>query len=711
MMDKIGTIKKGGGMETIFNQARAATERKLNGRRGNLSTEEVRMETTIPLFSLWVKRCTYFFTLSLFCLGVFGLSMVYAADTNVEFGVEDDLTVLGTFGTNADPDVRVAGYATFGVAGGAAASNLNLAAGSGTGSVYIQKYLEVGQEAYFIGNIGIGTTAPVTALQVGLPSAGTGINYAGSASDLYVSGILEVDGNSYLGDNASVDNITITGSLTQNAPLVITSTTFPQLAVKYDGSNKLDLSVSSAGLITLTAVGSSAGFSFSNAVGTTGNLTVDGNTTLGNASGDSLTLNASIIALANASTMDLASSVTALNIESGLLNLDTSNSRIGIGTVAPGNLLALYGATPVMDIETSDSAIVDGDALGTFQFRGLDATETHLVGAMIKAEAAGTWDGTDVDVAPTELQFFTEDGTTADSLSVPRMIIDMAGNVGIGTVVPTAKFYVNGDAYVNGTFGTSGGLTFGGDVLPSASDTYSLGSATAEWQNLYIGNAGKIFLGLSQDVNLYRSAADVLKTDDSLVISGGSVTFGAATTIGDNSQTIVLDSSDWDISATGAMTGITDISNNGVYTQTGTSQNTFTGNIDAQNGLDVTVADFTVGGANFSVAQATGNVISAGDLAVNGGDIASSVALSIASSGGAITMTPNAGTNLNVSLSGAGDLVVNSNDLYVDTSTGNVGVGSTAPNATLAVKGGSTSGDYIMKIYSGSDVVAWAKKK
>lgn len=43
-----------------------------------------------------------------------------------------------------------------------------------------------------------------------------------------------------------------------------------------------------------------------------------------------------------------------------------------------------------------------------------------------------------------------------------------------------------------------------------AQDTDSLGSATKEWLNFYIGDAGKIFLGLGQDVELFRSAANTL---------------------------------------------------------------------------------------------------------------------------------------------------------------------------------------------------------
>lgn len=77
------------------------------------------------------------------------------------------------------------------------------------------------------------------------------------------------------------------------------------------------------------------------------------------------------------------------------------------------------------------------------------------------------------------------------------------------------------------------GLTVGTELIPSGADTVSLGSTSAEFLNLYIGDAGKIYFGLSQDVDLYRSEANVLATDDTfqanaLVISQGVAgTFGA----------------------------------------------------------------------------------------------------------------------------------------------------------------------------------------
>lgn len=56
-------------------------------------------------------------------------------------------------------------------------------------------------------------------------------------------------------------------------------------------------------------------------------------------------------------------------------------------------------------------------------------------------------------------------------------------------------------------------------IYPETADYYDLGTPSAEWKNLYIGT-GKIYFGTGQDVNLYRSASGVLRTDDNFSIYG-----------------------------------------------------------------------------------------------------------------------------------------------------------------------------------------------
>ncbi|MBI2627400.1 hypothetical protein HYW72_00530, partial [Candidatus Nomurabacteria bacterium] len=70
---------------------------------------------------------------------------------------------------------------------------------------------------------------------------------------------------------------------------------------------------------------------------------------------------------------------------------------------------------------------------------------------------------------------------------------------------------------------------------------------------------------------------------------------------------------------------------------------------------------------------------------------------------GAVGITPASGSNLNVTLATTGDLAVNTDDLYVDTSSGNVGIGVTAPTAKLhLVAGTATANTAPLKLTSGA---------
>lgn len=76
------------------------------------------------------------------------------------------------------------------------------------------------------------------------------------------------------------------------------------------------------------------------------------------------------------------------------------------------------------------------------------------------------------------------------------------------------------------------------------------------------------------------------------------------------------------------------------------------------------------------------DITTTGDLAVNGGDITST---------GTLTITPNAGNNLSIALSTTGNFAVNTDDLVVDTSAGNVGIGDTSPDDLLNIHSASAA--------------------
>lgn len=79
----------------------------------------------------------------------------------------------------------------------------------------------------------------------------------------------------------------------------------------------------------------------------------------------------------------------------------------------------------------------------------------------------------------------------------------------------------------------------------------------------------------------------------------------------------------------------------------------------------------------------------------------------ITTAAGALTVTPAAGSGVNVVLSGAGDLAVNTDQLYVDTSTGFVGIGTTSPAYKSEIVAQGADATFSSKVfYDGAAVVA-----
>ena len=97
------------------------------------------------------------------------------------------------------------------------------------------------------------------------------------------------------------------------------------------------------------------------------------------------------------------------------------------------------------------------------------------------------------------------------------------------------------------------------------------------------------------------------------------------------------------------------------------------------------------GDAGFTYNKTTDAVTIAGSLSTP----------SIITASGALTVTPAAGSNINFALSTTGDFAVNTDDLYVDTSAGFVGLSTTAPTHTLTLPSTATG----IALYNTADQV------
>jgi hypothetical protein len=126
-----------------------------------------------------------------------------------------------------------------------------------------------------------------------------------------------------------------------------------------------------------------------------------------------------------------------------------SVGRLGVGSTTPAAMLHVVGTgglPAAFYLENGDASIVNGNSVGSIDFRGR-ATGSRS-GARIVATAKSTW-GTPLTSA-TDLTFHTQDLAGGDSLANPRMIIDSSGKIGIANSNPTWTLDVVGSANISG---------------------------------------------------------------------------------------------------------------------------------------------------------------------------------------------------------------------------------------------------------------------
>jgi len=92
-----------------------------------------------------------------------------------------------------------------------------------------------------------------------------------------------------------------------------------------------------------------------------------------------------------------------------------------------------------------------------------------------------------------------------------------AGNVGIGDATPIYKLAVNGTASVSGLANLGAGASVSGGLIPTADNTYDLGSSALRWRSLYVASAS-IHIGMAgnEAVISYDSSGP----DDFLSLNG-----------------------------------------------------------------------------------------------------------------------------------------------------------------------------------------------
>ncbi len=279
------------------------------------------------------------------------------------------------------------------------------------------------------GNVGIGTSSPSGRLDVegGDVFLGTGtLTNASANEDLSVTG--NVEAAAFYGDGSNLTGISTGGD--------------------FESDGSVDMTGS---LSVINGSGVSPGINFAS----------DTNTGIRSAGADTLNF------------------VTG-GVDRLILN---STSAWFPGPIAMTGDLTIEKVDAKISMGRGSGFISGGETLGVLSFEGFDSPG-KMVGAEIKAIAEGGW-GANQYNGETSIQFFTQDGTTTNTLTTPRMTINSSGNIGIGTTNPSYKLHVNGSVAGVGAYNNLSDRRLKRDIAPLSNpldDLLQIQGVKYEWR-------------------------------------------------------------------------------------------------------------------------------------------------------------------------------------------------------------------------------------
>lgn len=172
--------------------------------------------------------------------------------------------------------------------------------------------------------------------------------------------------------------------------------------------------------------------------------------------------------------------------------------NVGIGTTAPGNLLDIQGNVAsgavnaqVTNTNSTGASLISAGSVGV----GTLSLESHGSGSLYGANAVGDarapssgalyWSGSNpLAIAAAGVAADIRIYTGGDLATNERMRITSAGNVGIGTISPTNKLDVIGNANISGTLSAVGGINSNGPSIFTGPTTIgSTGTSIVEVKN------------------------------------------------------------------------------------------------------------------------------------------------------------------------------------------------------------------------------------
>ena len=321
-----------------------------------------------------------------------------------------------------------------------------------------------------------------------------------------IDGTLTVDGNTTIG-NAGTDAHVVNGTVTFNHAITSTDITADSIKIGVDGATEISTTAgnlildSAAGKVHITDNAEVDGF-----------LQVDGNTTLGNASGDTLTVNATSTFNAPITSTDITADNIKIGVDgsseisttSGNLTLDSfTGETILDDNVSITGTLDVDGQVTITDGIIANAAneslylqngsgvnkfVVDFNTGNTDIVGTLDVTGATVLASTLNTQGAADFDTTVNIDGITTITDTSNSNLTNTLLGINDMALDVAGGAKIGGNLGVGgDLQIYGDFTVDGNVVQRGNQEFSGRVEFSKNETPSSLTANAP---LMVTNGG-----------------------------------------------------------------------------------------------------------------------------------------------------------------------------------------------------------------------------
>ncbi len=403
------------------------------------------------------------------------------------------------------------------------------------------------------GNVGIGTTAPATDLDV--------IGNASVSSTLEVTGNFKVDTStlfvdatsnnvgigttspavrlSIVGTNASIAGPHINGYTASDYTNPVyqilgytSDDTGLSLGAHWDGNWKSSDVGSNFQLYKTSDTlrfGYDSGITAGSTLTWEYGLTMDVNGNIGIGTTAPAT---DLDVIGNASVSSTLEVTGNFKVDTSTLFVDATSNNVGIGTTSPAVRLSIVGTNASIAGPHINGYTASDYTNPVYQILGYTSDDTGL---SLGAHWDGNWKSSDVGSnfqlykTSDTLRFGYDSGITAGSTLTWEygLTMDVNGNIGIGTTAPATDLDVVGNASVSGNFELSGYVS--SNLTPRVTDTYDLGTSALRWRDLYV-SSGSLHIGTSGD----EAIIDYNVNDDYLSFKPDGSTVGFVMTDGGN---------------------------------------------------------------------------------------------------------------------------------------------------------------------------------